>query len=161
MHCMGLMGKVLSTDTHRDVQGKCCKQLRAELGFSGACLRCFHIESRASPFWYLGWLPVSLSLFFRASQRNCSVVSIVLSFPTILSRDCKNHDSQRHDRILGCSLHPEIRQLFLVFWGNFLTNYAVSLEKREKNPLEKIQKIQWRRRPEIADFCPLSRSNSS
>ena len=40
-----------------------------------------------------------------------------------------------------------------------LLNYTVNLEKI--NPLEKIQKIQWRRRPEIADVCPLSWSNVS
>ena len=30
------------------------------------------------------------------------------------------------------------------------------MEKKYKNPVEKIRKIQWRRRPEIADFRPLA-----
>ena len=39
------------------------------------------------------------------------------------------------------------------FRGLVLLNYTENLEKK--------QKIQWRRRPEIADFCPLSWSNVS
>ena len=40
-----------------------------------------------------------------------------------------------------------------------MLNYTENLEKLEKNPLEKTQKIQRRNFPEIADFCPLSWSN--
>ena len=69
----------------------------------------------------------------------------------------KHLDSQRRDRILRFFLRPEI--------GPFPPHFgAISLltknmEKRCKHPREKIQKIQWRRRPEIADLCPLSSSN--
>ena len=48
---------------------------------------------------------------------------------------------------------------FLHILGHFFTELYRKPGEKGKNPLEKIQKIQWRRRPEIADFCPLSRSN--
>ena len=44
------------------------------------------------------------------------------------------------------------------FRGLVLLNYTENLEKKQKNPVESLQ---WRRRPEIADFCPLSWSNVS
>ena len=73
----------------------------------------------------------------------------------------KNHDSHRRDRILRFFLRPEIGQFSPHFGAISLLNYTENLETRGKNPREKIQKIQWRRRPEIADFCPLSWSNAS
>ena len=50
---------------------------------------------------------------------------------------------------------------FLHIWGAFLPKLHSKPGEKATNPLEKIQKIQWRRRPEIADFCPLSWSNPS
>ena len=44
------------------------------------------------------------------------------------------------------------------FRGLVLLNCTQKLEKKAKNPVESLQ---WRRRPEIADFCPLSWSNLS
>ena len=59
-------------------------------------------------------------------------------------------------------LHPEIGQFSPHLGAISLLNYTENLErKRKKHPLEKIQKIQRRRRPDIADFCPLSWSNAS
>ena len=77
--------------------------------------------------------------------------------------DRKNHDSHRRDRILRFFLRPDIGQFSPHVGAISLLKYTVNLEKREKT-LEKIQKfkkIQWRQRPEIADFCPLSWSNAS
>ena len=54
----------------------------------------------------------------------------------------KNHDSHRRDRILRFFLRPEIGQFAPHFGAISLLNYTVSLEKREKHPLEKIQKMQ-------------------
>ena len=65
----------------------------------------------------------------------------------------KNHDSQRRDRILRFYLHSEIGQFSPHVGANSLLNFIEALEKKEKNQLEKLQKIQWRRSPEIADFC--------
>ena len=59
------------------------------------------------------------SMSQRKTQRCTSQICV--------TRDRKNHDSQRRDRIL-----------------RFL-----------------LKNIQWRRRPEIADFCPLSWPNAS
>ena len=69
--------------------------------------------------------------------------------------------SQRRDRILRFFLRPEIGQFSPHFGAISLLNCTVNLEKRGENPLEKIKKNQWRRRPELADFCPLSWSNVS
>ena len=44
------------------------------------------------------------------------------------------------------------------FRGLVLLNYTENLEQKKENPVESLQ---WRRRPEIADFCPLSWSNVS
>ena len=49
------------------------------------------------------------------------------------------------------------RAIFSTFGGNFLSNLHV----KGQNPLEKIQKIQWRNVPEVAVFCHLSWSNRS
>ena len=76
------------------------------------------------------------------------------------SRDRKDHDSQRRDRILRFS-PPGNRAIFSTFWGDFLTKSNSTPGEKGKNPLEKIQKIQWRRHPETAHFCPLSWSNAS
>ena len=47
---------------------------------------------------------------------------------------------------------------FSRFSGALLTKLHIKPEERAKNPVESLQ---WRRRPEIADFCPLSWSNAS
>ena len=77
------------------------------------------------------------------------------------TRDRKNHDSQRRDRILRIFLCSGIGQFSPHVGAISLLNCTENLEKQDKNPLEKIQKIQWRNFPEIADFCPLSWSNVS
>ena len=52
-------------------------------------------------------------------------------------------------------LCPKLRQ-FLHIWGDFLTKIHRGPGEKEtlKYPLGKTKKMQWRRRPEIADFCP-------
>ena len=70
----------------------------------------------------------------------------------------KKHDSQRRDRVLRFFLRPEIGQ-FSPHLG--LLRYTENRRKRNKIHWRKFQNIQWRRRPEIADFCPLSLSNTS
>ena len=48
---------------------------------------------------------------------------------------------------------------FSRFYGGRLTKLHINTgRKSQKNPVESLQ---WRRRPEIADFCPLSWSNVS
>ena len=47
---------------------------------------------------------------------------------------------------------------FSRFWGARLTKLHREPGEKAKNPVESLQ---WRRRPEIADFCPLSWSNVS
>ena len=98
------------------------------------------------------WSHVS---FWRFPQGKKSVQGLQI----LESRDLKDHDSQRRDRILPCFLRSEIGQFSPYFRGDFWLTYTENLEKEPKNPLEKIKKIQWRRRPEIADFCPLSWSS--
>ena len=56
---------------------------------------------------------------------------------------------------------PRNRGIFSTFWGDFFTKLHRKPGEEGKNPLETLQKIQWRRRPEIADFCPLSWTNVS
>ena len=56
-------------------------------------------------------------------------------------RDRKNYDSQRRDRILRLFLRPEIGQFSPHFGAISLLNCTQDLEKKEKNPLEKIQKV--------------------
>ena len=57
---------------------------------------------------------------------------------------------------------PGNRAIFCTFWGHFLTELHSKPGEKSKNiHWRKILKIQWRRRPEIADFCPLSWSNMS
>ena len=73
----------------------------------------------------------------------------------------KKHDSHRCDRILRFFLRLEIGQVSPHFGAISLLNYIVNLEKREKIHWRKLKKIPCRRRPEIADFCPLSWSNVS
>ena len=69
-----------------------------------------------------------------------------------------NHDSQRRDSVLRFFLR---RAIFATFWGDSLLHIAQKSRRKRRKIHEKIQKIQWRRRPEIADFCPLSWSNAS
>ena len=65
----------------------------------------------------------------------------------------KNHDSQTRDRILCDFLRPEIVRFSPHFRMISLLDCTENLEHMEK------LHIQWRRRREVADFCPLSRSN--
>ena len=84
----------------------------------------------------------------------------------ISTRDQKRHDSQRHDRILRFSLRPEIGQVSPHFGAICLLNCDLlaklhrKLGEKGKNTGE-TQKSQWRRHPEIADFCPLSWTSAS
>ena len=87
--------------------------------------------------------------------------SVLDKFQSATHSGPKNHDSQRRDRILRPFSPPGNRAIFSTFGGDFLLSYTENLEKKLKNPLEKLQKIQWRRRPEIADFSPLLWSNAS
>ena len=76
--------------------------------------------------------------------------------------DRKTHDSQRRDGILRFLLRPEIGQISPHFVAISLLNHTGDLERRGRNPLAEIKNnLQRRRRPEIADFCPLSWSNES
>ena len=56
---------------------------------------------------------------------------------------------------------PGIGQFFPHFGVISSLNWAEKPWRKIENPLEKIQKIQWTRRPEIAEFCPLLWSNVS
>ena len=47
---------------------------------------------------------------------------------------------------------------FSRFCGAHLIKLHIKTGDKAKNPVESLQ---WRRRPEIADFCPLSWSNAS
>ena len=47
---------------------------------------------------------------------------------------------------------------FSRFCGARLTKWHINTGEKAKNPVESLQ---WRRRPEIADFCPSSWSNLS
>ena len=69
------------------------------------------------------------------------------------NRDRKNHDSQRRDRILRFFLRPGIGQFSPHFGAVSSLSYTVNLEKGKKMHWRKLKKIQWRRRPEIADFA--------
>ena len=60
----------------------------------------------------------------------------------------------RRDRILYFFLRPEIGQFSPHFGSISLLNYT-------EDPLEKIQKLQWRDFPKIADLCRLSWSDAS
>ena len=60
------------------------------------------------------------------------------------------------------SLRGKSGNFLLIFGAISLLSYTENLERKEESPLEKIfKKIQWRWRPEIADFCRLSWSNAS
>ena len=72
----------------------------------------------------------------------------------ILVQGRKNH---RRDRIWRDFLHWIFRY-FLQILGGRLTKLHINTGEKAKNPVESLQ---WRRRPEIADFCPLSWSNLS
>ena len=94
-----------------------------------------------------------------SDRQNCSH-NVSQKFERIrpLSQSRKNHDSHRRDRIWRDFLHWIFRYFLHFFWGLVLLNCTEILEKKQKNPVESLQ---WRRRPEIADFCPLSWSNLS
>ena len=55
----------------------------------------------------------------------------------------------------------EIGQFSPHFGAISLLNYTENMENKEKSTGENPPQIQWRQRPEIADFCPLSWSNVS
>ena len=71
----------------------------------------------------------------------------VLPFLTIQRQRC---------RFYAVFSAPEIGRFSPRFGEIPLLTYTVKPGEKGINPLEKIPKIQWRRRPEIADFCPLS-----
>ena len=56
-------------------------------------------------------------------------------------------------------------RMSLCYWKTFPVHFLTKLHsepgEKGKNPLGKIQRIQWRRRPEISDLCPLSLSKVS
>ena len=56
--------------------------------------------------------------------------------------------------ILRFFLRPEIGQFSPHFEVISLLNYTENLEKKEKNPLEKTQKIQWRNFPKLQISVP-------
>ena len=56
---------------------------------------------------------------------------------------------------------PGNRASFSTFWAISLLKYPGNLEIRGKIHWREFTKIQWRRHPEIADFCPLSCLNAS
>ena len=64
------------------------------------------------------------------------------------------------NRTLHCSL-PGIFTIFGRVVSHPLLNYDEKLEKggMGRNPLEKTQKIHWRRCGKITEFCPLSWPN--
>ena len=45
--------------------------------------------------------------------------------------------------------------MFFPFWGDFLLDCTENLEKREKHPLEKIEKDQVETAPQNCRFLPL------
>ena len=120
---------------------------------------------RQRSFFFLCFVPYVVSRSWKVNHPQVpwvkrAVPATQVSNFGILFSGPENHDSQRRDRILRPFLRPEIGQFSPHFGMISLPNYTENLEKNEKHPLEKIQKIQWRRRPEIADFCPLSWSNA-
>ena len=82
-------------------------------------------------------------------------------FPNAIFQNQKKHDSQRFARILCFFLRPEIGQFSPHCGADFLLNYTEQLETKEKIHWRNFKKIQWRLRPEIADFCLLLWSNVS
>ena len=69
------------------------------------------------------------------------------------------------DGIIRDRILRELILDFSPFSPDFAGGFPIKLQRKPlekgKKPQEKIQKIQWRRRAEIADFCPLSWSNVS
>ena len=51
--------------------------------------------------------------------------------------------------------------IFSTFWGDFLSTLHIKPGEKGEKQLERTQKIQWRRRPEIADFSVPSESAST
>ena len=72
-----------------------------------------------------------------------------------ISRDRRNHDSQRRDRILRFFLCPEIGQFSPHFGAISLLNCTENLEKGETNPLEKTpQKSSGENSPKLLISVP-------
>ena len=73
------------------------------------------------------------------------------------SRDRKNHDSQRSDRILCFFAPPGDRAIFSTFCGDFLTKLHRELGENGENniPLEKIQKNPVETAPQNCSFLSL------
>ena len=67
----------------------------------------------------------------------------------------KNRDSHRRDRIWCDFLHWIFRYFLQILGGSSYQNAHKYWRKSKKS----VESLQWRRRPEIADFCPLSWSN--
>ena len=138
--------------------------MRTVFGMSGSfgwvILKCLF---KSIPLQCFDAIIARLFLLF-GSVKRCPIPQIdTKSFGQIflLNRDRKDHDSQTWQDSKLFSL-PGKRAIFCTFWGCFLTNCRENLERKGEKTLEKIQKkIQWRRRPEIADFFPLSWSNVS
>ena len=104
----------------------------------------------------LGLRPLVTSLShlsgLAATGFSATITKLVGTEKTMTTRDVTGFCTFLSTRKPGkCSPH---------IGANSLLNYTETLEKQKKSTGE-IQKIQWRRCPEIADFCPLSWSNVS
>ena len=73
-----------------------------------------------------------------------------------MSQGRKNHDS--HVTGFDAIFSTGFFATFSRFCGARLSKLHINTGEKAKNPVESLQ---WRRRPEIADFCPLSWSNLS
>ena len=131
------------------INGKCSCSCQ---GFQQSPSICFH-SIRASAFASLCPDPL-LSL----SRRLCCPMPLGLetmagnTMPTIAFDICVP------------TLHgdaPSNRAIFSTFWGDFLAKLHRKPGEKGKEPKTQKKKIQWRRCPEIADFCPFSWSNAS
>ena len=74
-----------------------------------------------------------------------------------------NHENYENHENPGCKPRvPQITGLEIPeFWGDFLSKSHRKSAEKGKNPVAKIQTLQWRKFPEIADFCHMSWSNVS
>ena len=114
--------------------------------------------------YVLGWPTSSSSsssslllllLLFSVHGPLCSQAKRFIDF----CRD-KKHDSQRHDRISCASLCPESEE-FSPHFGVISLPIAQKAWSKKEIFWRKLQQIQWRNFPVIADFCRLSWSNIS
>ena len=96
------------------------------------------------------------------SRRFCERKFLLLiSTVTFIIQDRKNRDSQRRHRILRFFLAQKSGNLLHIFGAGSLLDCTDNLEKKKNIYWRKFKKFQRRNVPEIADFCPLSWSNSS